>query len=306
VRTLEAVDTSRSRTFPCEVWYPAASGTYPLVAYSHHSGGNRRVATFLCTHLASHGYVVAALDHSEVVAPELGPHPGESAEQRSARTEAWIESRVPDVRFLLDHVLESARLLGATPDPDRIGLVGHSFGGWTVLAVPEVDDRIRSVVGLAPAGSSIRRPGIIPATLTFEWARDIPTLYLVGDHDTSLPLAGMVELFERTPGAKQMVILHRADHMHFVDEIESSHEAARALPAVGDLAWLSEMRPIAELCPPDDAHLFVRGLTVAHLDATLRGNDDAQRFLRRDVQAELAARGVDATVYEPEPPTLYG
>jgi predicted dienelactone hydrolase len=107
VRTIQALDTARNRLFTCEVWYPAAAqhagqdiapatqdfftvppsgaprnqmavrhaapqpGTYPLIIFSHSSGGRRRQSTFLCTHLSSHGYVVAALDHSEVVAPEL-------------------------------------------------------------------------------------------------------------------------------------------------------------------------------------------------------------------------------------------
>jgi predicted dienelactone hydrolase len=78
---------------------------YPLIIFSHSSGGHRRSATFLCVHLASHGYVVAALDHSEVVATELARRDGESGAERAARIDAVIANRVPDVRFLLDHLL---------------------------------------------------------------------------------------------------------------------------------------------------------------------------------------------------------
>src|SRR5262245_25391328 len=106
VRTIHVQDTVRNRLFPCEVWYPAATqhagqdtspetqdtftvppyatprtqmavrdgaaraGTYPLIIFSHASGGGRRGATFLMTHLSSHGYVVAAMDHFEMVATE--------------------------------------------------------------------------------------------------------------------------------------------------------------------------------------------------------------------------------------------
>ncbi|MDQ2817026.1 MAG: hypothetical protein M3T49_02280 [Candidatus Eremiobacteraeota bacterium] len=38
------------------------AGTRALIVFSHHSGGHRRAATYLCTHLSSHGYVAAALD----------------------------------------------------------------------------------------------------------------------------------------------------------------------------------------------------------------------------------------------------
>src|SRR5262249_2576164 len=143
VRTLDARDSARDRVFPCEIWYPAAArhagqdtsaatqdvftgrgtqrtqmavrdavaraGTYPLIVYSHASSFHRRGATFLCTHLSSHGYIVAALDHFEAVAAaEVGPRQGETAEQKAARFEAILVNRVPDVRFLLDYILGEA------------------------------------------------------------------------------------------------------------------------------------------------------------------------------------------------------
>lgn len=315
VRTIEVLDTVRNRLFPCEVWYPAAAqhtgedllpatqdvftdipgdmprsqlavrngaarpGTYPLLVFSHSSGGRRRQSTFLCTHLSSHGYVVAALNHSEAVASQLRRQDGETGEQRTARIAAWIANRVPDVRCLLDQLLDGgawekdAGVADVTLDPARIGVVGHSFGGWTVLATPEVDDRIRAIVALAPGGSSNPPPDIIPATLTFAWGRDVPTLYLVAADDTALPLAGMYELFERTQATRRMVILGRADHEHFADEVEQQ----------------------AGQCSPEQAHVLVRGLTLCHLDAVLRQQQAAQRFWRGDVAAELAVRGIEVT-----------
>lgn len=332
VRTLHALDTARDRLFPCEVWYPAAAqyagrdiapetqdsftvpfrdtplrqaavrdatalpGTYPLIIFSHPSGGHRRTATFLCTHLSSHGYLVAALDHSEVVAAELARRDAETEEQKFARWEALIANRVPDVRFLLDHLFSSAVWNSeAQPDAERVGLVGHSFGGWTVLATTDIEQRIGAVVALAPGGSSQPKPGILPVKLAFAWGRDVPTLYLVAENDTSLPLAGMYEIFERTPATKQMIVLRRADHMHFMDNVDELHETVRAMPFTGELAWLpKEMRPIAELCSGEQAHLFVRGLTLCHMDAMLKRREEAGRFLAGDIEAELASRGVEA------------
>jgi dienelactone hydrolase len=299
VHTIEALDTARNRLFPCEIWSPEERGAHPLILFSHHSGGNRRSSSFLCDHLGSHGYVVAALDHSEVVAPELKGKEDETAEQKTARVEAWIANRVPDIRFLLDHLLGSE----ANLDPTQIGIVGHSFGGWTALATPEVEPRIRAVVALAPGGSSKPKPGIIPAKLTFAWGRDVPTLYLVAENDVPLPLDGMYELFERTQATKQMIILRRADHAHFMDNVEEMHETGRKmLLERKDLAWMAEeMRPIAELCSGEQAHLFARGLTLCHLDAVLKGQADAQRFLAGDIEATLAGRGVDVMVHKTDP-----
>jgi predicted dienelactone hydrolase len=332
VRTIQGRDATRDRIFTCEVWYPAAArhagqdlasgtqdtfagpgfptrrrqaavrdaaaepGAYPLLVFSHHSGGPRRMATFLCTHLASHGYVVAAPDHSETFAPELARRQNETAEEKAARLETLIASRVPDVRFLLDHFLDGkAWDSAARIDATRVGIVGHSFGGWTALAAPDDEPRIRAVVALAPGGASRRKPGMIPVTLRFAWGRDVPTLYLVAEDDTSLPLAGMYELFDRTPATKRMVILRRADHMHFMDDVEDMHEAVRGMTFSGDLAWLpKEMRPIAELCSGEHAHVFARGLTLCHFDAVLEEREEAERFLAGDVEGELAARGIDA------------
>jgi pimeloyl-ACP methyl ester carboxylesterase len=336
VRTIQALDESRNRLFPCEVWYPAAAqhdgqdltretqdcfiaplgntvrcqsavrdavprmGTSPLVVFSHPSGAGRRSATFLCTHLSSHGYIVAALDHSEIVAPELARKVDETAEQKCARWDALIASRVPDVIFLLNHLLGRATLFdgvsekdAATIDPTRIGIVGHSFGGWTALAAPETEQRIGALVALAPGGSSHPKPGILPVKLNFKWARDVPTLFLVAENDVSLPLAGMYELFERTPATKRMFILRRADHMHFMDDVEAMHEAVRTTPWPGELAWMpKEMLRIEELCSGEQAHLFVRGLTLSHLDAVLKREERAQQFLEGDVEGELGRRNV--------------
>jgi dienelactone hydrolase len=278
----------------------ALPGLYPLIIFSHHSGGHRRTSTFLCTHLSSHGYVVAALDHSEVIAPELARRIDESEEQKSTRWQAVIDSRVPDVRFLLDHLLHSNNLRPDVElDPIRIGIVGHSFGAWTAFATPEIDARIRAVVALAPGGTSNPRPGILPVKLTFQWCHEVPALYLVAENDVPLPLAGMYELFERAPSPKQMVILRRADHLHFIDNVEQEHEAFRTAPMPAEVAQMQkEMRPITELCSGEQAHLWVRGLTLAHMDAFLRDRQEAKRFLHGDVEGELAKRAVDLILHK--------
>jgi len=295
-QSMQAFDAARNRSFPCDIWRPTeAAGIYPLILLSHSSGGSgRRGYTFLTNHLASHGHIVAGLNHSELVAPELGFRDGENAEQRAARAEAAIASRVPDIRFLLHYVLSEARLR-----PAPVGIVGHSFGGWTALASPDVVHQIRAVVALAPGGNSNPRPGILPAKLAFKWGRDVPTLVLVADNDVCLPIDGMYEIFERIPAAKRMVVLRRADHMHFMDNVEELHEVVRTSPPwIPELDYLQkEMRPIGELCTGEQSHLFVRGLTVAHFDAVLRQSDEARRFLAGDIHAELASRGIEAFVH---------
>lgn len=333
VRTVQAFDEMRNRLFPCEIWYPATeqyigqdispqtqhffttylgstrqsqmavrdavamTGIYPLILFSHHSGGHKRAATFLCTHLSSHGYIVAALDHSEVVALELARKDKETHEQKFLRRQAIIDNRVPDIQFLLRQLLNGL-VSEINFDPTQIGIVGHSLGGWTALATTDVENSISAVVALAPGGSSNPKPGILPLKLNFSWGRDVPTLYLVAENDVSLPLSGMYQIFEKTPATKQMVILRRADHLHFIDNIEQVHEIVRTMTFPDELAWLpKEMRPISELCSEQQAHFFVQGLTLSHMDAVLKRQVNAQEFWLGNVKAQLTKYGVDALVH---------
>ena len=266
---------TRTLRFPdgpaaCELWSPDGGELLPLVVFSHLSGGNRLSSSFLCRHLAGHGYAVAALDHTDVVA-----------------------RRVPEVRLVLTELPAVAGELRL--DAMRVGVVGHSFGGWTALATPDQEPSVGSVVALAPGGASRPRPGILPVGLDFAWGRDVPTLYLAGDEDVMTPPDGIAELYERTPATARMFVLRGVDHLHFVDDVETAHESLRRDTLPGDAAWIpGAMRPLAELCPPARAHEAIRGLTLAHLDASLRDDGQAEAFLRRTAAAGLPALGVAA------------
>jgi dienelactone hydrolase len=267
-RTLRLTDGVRPAA--CELWSPDGADTRPLVVFSHLSGGSRLSSQFLCRHLAGRGYAVAALDHSDAVA-----------------------RRVPEVRLVLTELLAAAGELRL--DGTRVGVVGHSFGGWTALATPDQEPRVGAVVALAPGGASRPRPGILAVGLDFSWGRDVPTLYLAGDEDVMTPLDGIAELYERTPATARMFVLRGVDHLHFIDDVETTHESLRLGTLPGDAAWIpAAMRPLAELCPPDRAHEAVRGLTLAHLDATLRDDRGAEAFLRHTAADGLPVLGIEA------------
>lgn len=54
--------------------------------------------------------------------------------------------------------------LGVDIDHERIGVVGDSFGAWTVLAAPDSDRRVKAVVALTPGGASQRKKNNTPFT----------------------------------------------------------------------------------------------------------------------------------------------
>jgi len=111
-----------------------------------------------------------------------------------------------------------------------------------------------------------------------------------------IPLDSVYELYGRAPEPKRLFVLRRADHQHFLDDVVTMHEGVRRATFPPEAAWIpAAMRPIDELVSGEQAHAFVRSLTLAHPDATLRGLESAERFLGGDVLSELAQRGVKAT-----------
>ena len=333
VRTV--VLSRQDRPLPVELWYPATDeyagrdvaesardtyqlipgfppvwqeavrdatprpGRHALVAFSHGYGGHRRQSTFLCTHLASHGYVVAAVDHTgntmlEVVQGVLILGAGGRLPHPDTVLREFVDLRPADVSFTIDHLLG----MDGLADPDRIGMAGHSFGGWTTLTTTARDRRIRAALPLAPAGGASPIPSnLLRESVDLRWSREVPTLYVVADRDSILPLAGMQELFARTPATKRMVVLEDADHLHFCDRVEETHELFRMMPQDPLFEHIQKaIPPITELVPGERAHLAIRGLAVTHMDAHLRGDEAAARLLAGDVRATLAARGVAVSV----------
>jgi dienelactone hydrolase len=343
VRTLDAVDAARDRALPIEVWYPAdechagqdldpatrdayelvpglpaphqdavrdatpAPGRYPFVAFSHGFGGHRRQSTFLCTHLASHGYVVGAVDHTgntllDLLQVMLGARSGARLADTGELLTEFVAKRPADADFLIAGVVDDGTSdLAARIDAGRIGIAGHSFGGWTALTTTARNRRVGAVVALAPAGGAgSLGEEFLRDALDLGWGRDVPALFLVADRDALLPLPSQRDILARTRGAKRMVALSNSDHLHFCDRIEEVHEMFRMMPPPGEFARVAKnVAPIGELCPPDQAYAFVRALTLAHFDAALKASEAAAELLAHSLVETLAARGIAAQVVTP-------
>jgi dienelactone hydrolase len=130
--------------------------SYPVVVYSHGYGSNRRQNTEKAEELASHGYIVAAMDHIDCSGTiftdgrlRYGVQSDPSLPEAQAARE--LVDRVKDVRFVLD---ELTRLNQTNPvfagrvDLEHVGGMGHSFGVGTVAEAARVDERIKAGVFL--------------------------------------------------------------------------------------------------------------------------------------------------------------
>lgn len=103
---------------------PAGATTpHPLILFSHGYVGNPEWYSTLLEHYASHGFIVLAPEHSE-----------------TDWFEAWAAAidRPADMRRTLDFAealtMPGGELAGSI-DMSKVALVGHSFGGYTALAM---------------------------------------------------------------------------------------------------------------------------------------------------------------------------
>ncbi len=134
----------------------------PLVVLSPGFTASRATLTALAEDLASHGYVVAGIDHtyeSHATAFPDGRVATCLARQARRRLSGFREKvtagRAADVSFVL------GELTGAHPawagagliDPSRIVMAGHSAGGAAAIAAMLADPRIRA--GIDMDGSTV-------------------------------------------------------------------------------------------------------------------------------------------------------
>ena len=97
----------------------------PLVVLSHGTGGASAQVSWLAEHLASNGYLVAAVNH----------HGNTAAEDQYAPQGfmLWWE-RARDLSVVIDKVIADPRF-GQRVDSNRIVAGGFSLGGYSVLAL---------------------------------------------------------------------------------------------------------------------------------------------------------------------------
>lgn len=163
VETLEDVvlqDARRSKDLHLRILVPMGEGSFPVIVFSHGTGGSKDQYLPLTELWASHGYVVLQPSHGD---------PKEQGAQANGKPPREWETRPADVTFVLDSLDELERRepsLGGKLDRTRIGVGGHSAGAGTTLIVAGAkvftgnrelsfaDPRLRAAVALAPPGTN--------------------------------------------------------------------------------------------------------------------------------------------------------
>ena len=206
----ETITGSTGESLQVQIWYPAdeagteavvydslyEAGTAttdavpncgesrPVMLFSHGYGGIRWQSIFLMEHLASHGYIVVAPNHTH----------NTFLDDDGDLFEEVLLRRPVDIADSFDWAASLAMVDGCIDSAAGYSVSGHSFGGYTAyatggatLTLPDSstqdlsDDRVWAVVPLAPWHAYVLEGGgtadITVPVLTLSGTRDETTTW---------------------------------------------------------------------------------------------------------------------------------
>ncbi len=198
---------------------PAPAEGYPLIVFSHGFDLCETHSKFLTEGLAQAGYFVLAPHHQDGACrgliEKLTKRPEEPFRDPESWTDATHRDRRDDVEAVLDAVLEEKSFEGVPIDHSRIGLAGHSLGGYTVLGLAGAwpswkDPRVKAVLAMAPY--------CIPFFKTGDLAHlNVPVMYQAGSGDFAITptVAREGGGYDLTSVPKSLVEFSMAGHLAF-------------------------------------------------------------------------------------------
>lgn len=320
IRTIRQtrVGLAESYQFETDIYFPQGlEQSAPLIVISHGFGDRPETFAPYARHLASHGYMVAVPEHigSDGLYRE-GLFRGQVP-----NTTSPIEyiNRPLDIIYLLDELERLAQEDPAWRDRinfEQIGVMGHSFGGYTALTVagaplnqarlatcdeeeitlnvslllqcqarhlppvPKVftDERIKAVIAVNPITSQALGPESLAEI-------EIPTLMVTGTHDLVAPsIQEQVHpfLWLQTPN-KYLAAMVRGTHNSITENPDRPDEGA--------LSLLSGPRP-------DLGRAYLQGLSLAFFETYVREDRNYQPYLSAAYARQMSDRELSLYLIE--------
>jgi predicted dienelactone hydrolase len=200
---------------------PDRGESYPLVIVSHGYPGSRVLLTYLTENLASKGYVVAAIDHTD------------STHADATGFASTLLNRTLDINFVLNFMTES--FLAGVVDADQTAVIGYSMGGYGALIAAGAGVSQAAFVNYWVPGSKLeilqagnsdymalldnRIKAIIPfAPWGGQWATwdteglaglEVPSLFIVGNQDRTADYGGVKFLFENAVSSDRYMLVYQ-------------------------------------------------------------------------------------------------
>lgn len=253
-------------------------GAFPLIVFSHGAYGIRFQNAFFTIMLASHGYVVVAPDHEKNTLWEII-----SVGYDSTTLLPSAMLRPKDLQFLMD--VFTAK--NTAPQDDffgtvngfRIGVTGHSFGGFACFPAARDNPRVKAIVPLAPAAKMAEL--YLEMRMT-DWS--FPTFMLAGEADKTLPFDTMVwNAYKDMQAPKWLVDFPRAGHYSFTEMCRLDLEYV-----IEHMDFPDAEDALKDGCNPTENVSWqlvqdaVNHYGVAFFNWHVRGSEGSQAFLTKD------------------------
>lgn len=196
---------------------------FPVVIIEHGIGGiGLGVYVTLAEALASHGYIVVAINHTHaatlvtfpdgrMVSNEHMPHLDKL--ERSDRLKLLaLEQRIwiDDIHFVLQELEifnnRDERFKGKL-DLTRIGIVGHSFGGSVAAELARTDTRIKAGINMDGALRGEHAQDVF----------DVPFMFLMANNKHGGPLEDNYALFKQLAKDAYFIMIDKTGHDSFCD-----------------------------------------------------------------------------------------
>ena len=208
---------------------PLDGGRFPLVIVSHGYPGSRTFLSYLTENLASKGYIVAAIDHTDSVFGAVRGFPS-TLLNRSA--DQWFTIRTLEQLSAADGHFLHGRL-----DPSRVAIIGYSMGGYGTLASAGAGySRTSGIARMVPGGyfepltagnpafTALRRDQLKAIVAIAPWGAQppqnawdkdalaairVPSLFIDGDQDDiSDYAAGVKPAFEAAVRSDRWLLVY--------------------------------------------------------------------------------------------------
>lgn len=271
VTTIEATtlhDAVQERDVRMRVLYPDGDGPYPVIVYSTGMFCYPQMYDLVTRHWVSHGYIVVQPNHLD--------SPNNVRPPTVEELEIILPSRVRDISFAVDSLAEIGKRnkIAAKIDADKLAVAGHSFGaGISMMKIglflkdqfkgpygEPYDERFQAAVLMSGMGYGMEQF----ADNAFDGIRR-PMMATGGSNDVGRVNPGgltpdvwrMQPFLLAPPGDKYSVITEGTDHY------------------MGGLIC----HPKKGGDPDPEAAEIVRAMTIAFLDAYLKNDVAAKKFL---------------------------
>ena len=274
-------DAKRDRDVPVKIYFPKdGAGPFPVIIFSHGLGGSRDGYEYLGRHWAGCGYVSVHMQHigsDDSVWKNVPVAERAKALQRGAANIANVLNRPPDGQFAIDQIEklngdENSPVKGRL-DLKSIAIAGHSFGGYTTLALAGEtfilplgmtkrydEPRIKAAIQMSAPAPAIRREmDKAYGTIT------IPVMHMTGTKD-------FLEILPQTTAADRRIPF---DNM-------SNSETCLVIFNEGDHMIFSGRARLGTPQKLEQDAMFQKLIcagTTAFWDAYLKGNDGARKWL---------------------------